>query len=83
MSVFAEAGKHLENATRTVCRFEEALVSRKAVSIDKDRVVVTEVWDTSHPQCPFVSPGGKLPPKILRSGIMSQETFAMIGPELK
>jgi hypothetical protein len=34
--------------------FENALISRRIIAIDADAVTVEEVWDTTHPECPFV-----------------------------
>lgn len=38
-----------------VMGFENALVSRKLVSQDDEHVVIHEIWDLKHPECPFVS----------------------------
>ena len=57
-----------------------ALISRTAVSLDKDRVAVTEVWDTTSPDCPFVFQGSG---PAWRSAIMDQKTFAAMYPVFK
>ncbi len=33
---------------------ENALISRRVFSVDQDSVVIHEVWNTKHPDCPFV-----------------------------
>jgi len=34
--------------------FENALISRRIIAIDADAITIEEVWDTTHPDCPFV-----------------------------
>lgn len=65
---------------------ENALISRRAASIDADTVVIIEEWDMHHPDCPFVSYPW---PSRLNNDVMawrtemSQRQFDAVKPHLK
>lgn len=66
--------------------FENALISRTAVSVNRDEVAITEIWDVTHPDSPFVSvhrDGMILPVPHWRVIGMTQRQFAEINPTLK
>jgi hypothetical protein len=69
-----------------VSRFENALVSRTAISLNRDQVAITEIWDVTYSDSPFVpvSRDGVIAPyPHWRVITMSQREFAQMNPPLR
>lgn len=65
--------------------FENALISRRIVNETDDAVTIMEVWDTSHPESPYVCypRDGKMPNPYYRDIRMSRAEYDNIKPPLK
>jgi hypothetical protein len=59
---------------------ENALIYRRVVPMDDDRVAVLERWDLTHPDCPFVHNQWSSP---IRACIMTKRQYAASRIPLK
>lgn len=65
-------------------RPENALISRRMFKVGDGTVIVEEVWDTKHADCPFVAlPGALVPNPGLRQVRMTENEFEDLDPPLK
>lgn len=62
---------------------ENALISRRMFPVGDGTVIVEEVWNTKHPDCPFVSVGGNLSDPGHIQTRMTEEEFVHKNPPLK
>jgi hypothetical protein len=67
---------------------DNALIYRRMLPVDRDRVVVEEKWDLTHPDCPFIrSPWdsfiGPLGNRAYRQVTMTHQEYAASKIPLK
>lgn len=67
---------------------ENALIYRRMFPLDRDRVLIEEKWDLTHPDCPFIrNPWddfqGPLGNRAYRQVVMTQEEYGVARPPLK